>query len=105
MTMTTETETSIDLSIDISSKTHRILQNALATGRTSFADLPELEQEDLVIQGHLFEIREELESIAGLPYRTELGERYMELTKTWIEIDPHGLLAFLDEVAQDETRQ
>jgi hypothetical protein len=81
------TETSMDLSIEVSPATHRILRNALETGRTTFGDLPALEREDLASQARIGEIKAELEAIAALPYRTDLGDRYLELIETWLQID------------------
>jgi hypothetical protein len=93
------TPVELDIEIEIEPATHRKLLNALTTSRTSFADLDILEQEDRAGQIRIAEIRQELEGLSGQPYLTELGNRYMSLTEEWLQMDPYGLLAFLDEVS------
>ena len=95
--MNQELDVDITFAYKSSAQTYRILDNAILTNRTSFADLDDLIAEDLAMINRVGDIRQELETLTEAPYTSENGERCAELTESWLRLDPRGFLGFLND--------
>ena len=101
--MTTSTAEEIQtletqLTVPVSTQTHRLLQNGLITSASTFADIEPALQMDHDIQLRVADIRQELHDLASLPVTGEIAERFMPLNQEWLTVDQFGYFTFLDEI-------